>query len=356
MRTEVILLFPFDLGLELGLSDGKADEVIRFDTNLNLPTLSLSDRFYPGGSVRTQLYRFGAGVIQVRFWADMKLNECVEISCSLEKVRAGDTALTEWCQSRVQEMIDRAQPYAIHRYDLRLKESDLFPVFILSQSDVENADLFIRENYKALYGIVSGESNFDMLSDFVFQKEPLGNFGYYENELVLLKRFGAVISSGESKTILDLTALAYAQYWNLKAYHYVLDREIDSAQKILEDLPPYYKFWQIPSRYQRFSEEAIAFSKDKISIVESLYSVPIGLPRIESDWHLRTVYNDIVKVFNIDELYRTVEAKLNRIEETYNQAREFLSTNFFILLDIIFFLWLAWGVIDTFLLLTIARK
>ena len=152
-----------------------------------------------------------------------------------------------------------------------------------------------------------------------------------------------------------MVKLAYSQYWSLKSYNFILDKELDNAQHVLEHLPPYYKFWQIPSQYQRFSKEALDFGRDKLAIVESLYSVGPNIPRIDADWHLRTLYASIRKVFTIEDLYRTVDMKLVRIEESYNSAREFLSTNFFILLDIIFFVSLAWSVVDTFLLLRIAH-
>jgi hypothetical protein len=40
--------------------------------------------------------------------------------------------------------------------------------------------------------LVCGEPNYDALSDFVLEQEKLRNFGYYENELILIKRFGAL--------------------------------------------------------------------------------------------------------------------------------------------------------------------
>ncbi len=356
MQTQVVLLFPFDLGLELDFTSKGTQSIVHEISTHDLPSLSLGGKIFSKAQTESHLYRFGTGIIQINFSAQLDVNECAEISCNTEKITVGKTAILEWCQSRVSELTARAQEFAIHRYDMRLEESDIFPVFIFNPDDVQNADAFIRKNYKALYGIVAGEQNFDMLSDFVFQREPLGNFGYYENQIILLKRFGAVISSSEYDTILDLIALSYAQYWSLKSYHFVLNSETDSAQKLLENLPPYYKFWKFPSNYQTFSQEAIAFGKDKISIVDSLYNVSTNIPKIDSDWHLRTIYKDVTKVFNIDELYKTVDIKLSRIEETYNQAREFLSTNFFILLDIIFALWLIWGVFDTLLLLYIAKK
>lgn len=356
MQTQVSLLFPFDLGLELDFSGKEATSLVHEVASHSVPSLTLFGKIITEVKAESHLYRFGVGIIKLNFFLDFDLTRCAEISCNVEKISVGKTALFDWCQSRVNELIKRAVPLATHRYDLRLKDSEIFPVFIFDPSQVKKSDHFIRTNYKALYGIVAGEPNFDMLSDFVFQKEPLGNFGYYENELTLIKRFGACVSSSESKTILDLIALSYAQYWSLKSYNFVLDSELDSAQKLLSDLPPYYKFWKIPSRYRRFSQDSIDFGKDKLWIVDSLYNVSTNIPQVDMDWHLRTLHKDLSQVFNTEELYKTVETKLDHVEESYIQAREFLSTNFFILLDIIFALWLVWGVVDTLLLLHIATK
>ena len=356
MDVKVELIFPFDLGLELDFSGPEAKDAAQEISSLSLPNLSFEGRVFTSARAETRLYRFGVGLVKLAFLADENPARCAEIACNIERISVGRTPLRDWLRSREGELIQEAEPYAAHRYDQRLREWEAFPVFIFDPAEVSDADAFIRKNYKAIYGIVSGEQNFDMLSDFVFQRDPLGNFGYYQDEVIISKRFGAVISSSESDKVLDLIALAYSQYWSLKSYHFVLDREIAAAQKLLEDLPPYYKFWQIPGRYQRFSTDAIDFGKDKLSIVDSLYNTSAGGSTVESDWHLRMVYNDMTKVFNVNELFRTLETKLDRVEESYNQAREFLSTNFFILLDIIFFLWLAWGVLDTALLLWIARK
>jgi hypothetical protein len=125
---------------------------------------------------------------------------------------------------------------------------------------------------------------------------------------------------------------------------------------MLKHLPPYYKFWRIPQKYQRFSTEALDFSRDKLAIVDSLYSAMSNVPHIEADWHLSSLYSSIRKVFSVEDLYKIVDTKLGRIEESYNSTREFLSTNFFILLDIVFFATLIWSVIDTILLWHIAHR
>ncbi len=201
-----------------------------------------------------------------------------------------------------------------------------------------------------LLGLLAGEERYEKLSHFVLDQEKLSNFGYYENEMVLIKRFGAVVFSEDYSTIIEMIKLAYAQYWSLRSYNFILDQELETSQKLLEKLPPYYKFWEIPQSYQRFSNEALDFDRDKISIVDSLYNVVSNVPKVESDWHLRILHQNVNTSFKIEELHRMVETKIERIEESYNSAREFLSTNFFLLLDVIFFLSLAWSIVDTFLL------
>lgn len=90
--------------------------------------------------------------------------------------------------------------------------------------------------------------------------------------------------------------------------------------------------------------------------MDSLYNVVSNVPKVESDWHLSILHQNVNKVFNIEDLYKTVETKIERIAESYNSARDFLSTNFFILLDIIFFLSLVWSIVDTFFLWKLSVK
>lgn len=172
----------------------------------------------------------------------------------------------------------------------------------------------------------------------------------------MIKRFGAVVSSGEAGIILEMIRLAFAQYWSLRAYNHVLDAEVDKAQALLAHLPPYYKFWSMPGRYQAFSREALDFVRDKLAIVDSLHNVSASIPRIDTDWHLRTIHKNVEREYDMDDLIRSVDVKLERIEQSYNSARDFLSTNFFIAVEIVLILSLAWMVLDTCLLFIIAQK
>jgi hypothetical protein len=356
MKSKVSLLFPFDMGLELDFTGKDAREFFKEISARRMGVLTAEGRTFSETEFSTQVYRFGVGIIQVTFEVDGDLTFLANLSCRIESIHVGKMSILAYCESLVEGMIQRATKYATYRYEQRLTENEILPIFVFSEQPARNAEDFILRHQKALFGLLAGEANYDALSSFVLDRDKISNYGYYENELILIKRFGAAVFSQESSTILEMIKLAYAQYWSMRSYNFLLDHELETSQRLLEKLPPYYKFWLIPQAYQRFSNEAMDFDRDKISIVDSLYNVVANIPKVESDWHLRTLHQTVNKVFNIEDLHRTVEMKIERIEESYNSAREFLSTNFFLLLDFIFFLSLAWSVFDTWLLWKMAQK
>lgn len=356
MKTTVHILIPFDLGLELDFEGADAKAIAKELSSRPIDDLRFGGRSFVDVRLAVQIYKFGIGQLDLSFAAEGELDFLATLSCRAEALTVGSRSITEWAHSLVDEVIAGARRFASHSYDRRLEDVDPFPVFVFEKSAVTDATEFITKNQKALTGIVSGEANYDALSDFVLEQEKLRNFGYYENELILIKRFGAVVSSEESGTILELIRLAYSLYWSLRSYNFLLEKEIDQAQNVLAKLPPYYKFWAMPSSYQRFSREAMDFVRDKLAIVDSLHNVQANIPRIDSDWHLRTIYKNVEKEFDIDELSKAVDTKLERIEQSYNSARDFISTNFFIAVEIVLILSLAWMVLDTSLLFVIAQK
>jgi hypothetical protein len=344
------------MGLELDFTGKDALAFVKEISTRSMGVLSAEGKIFSQAEFSTQVYRFGVGLIQISFETDGDVNFLASLSCRIETVRVGKTSILAYCQSLVDGFIQRALKYATYRYERRLTDTELFPIVVFSEPPADAAADFINRHERALFGIVAGEEHYEHLSEFSLDKDQMVNYGYYENEIILIKRFGAVVFSQETATILDMIKLAYAQYWSMRSYNYILDHEMETSQKLLEHLPPYYKFWLILQSYQRFSEEALDFDKDKISIVDSLYNAVANVPKVESDWHLHTLHQSVNKVFNIEELHKTVETKIERIAESYNSAREFLSNNFFILLDVIFFLSLAWSILDTFLLWKVSIK
>ncbi len=360
MKYHIHVLYPFDLGLELDFKGKDAAEFLKSISNRKISApVSLSSKtpkFFADSEVHAAVYKFGIGLIQITLSIEAELQDLARGSLDIEKIRIGKTALAGYCGALAENIINRAAKYAVYRYDMRLAESEAFVVFNPMEPLTNNAKKYIDENKRAIFGLLSGEAEYGRVAAELLEREEFNNLAYYENEIILIKRFGAFVSSSDAPAINEMIKLALSQFWSLKSYNYIMDKELATAQMLLAEMPPYYKFWRMPQAYHRFSVEAIDFDKDKISIVDSIYNVVINIPKVESDWHLKTIHKNVNKVFDIEELYKTVEMKIERIEESYNAARDYLSTNFFILLDIIFFLSLAWSIVDTMLLFSIAKK
>ncbi|TFE70104.1 hypothetical protein A7Q09_04760 [Methylacidiphilum sp. Yel] len=356
MKSEVSILIPFDLGLELEFGGEEANRIVKEISARTTQLIAFKDKMTAKAQVVTQIYKFGVGLIEVSFPMEAEMGFLTFFATEVKSISVGSMGILSWVKTFVNSLIEQAKVFASYQYVYRLEELDLFPVFSLEPGSVKDAEKFLEQHYKKLYGIVSGEANYDSLSQFVMENEKLINFGYYENELILIKRFGAVISSYESQVILNIIRLVYALYWNLLSYNFLLDRELDKVQSILAHLPPWYKFWMMPQRYQKFSEEGMNFVQDKLSIVESIYSVFANVNQIASDWHLRTIYKYVEKEFDIDDIASAVKVKLDRVEQSYNSAREFIATNFFIAVEIVLILSLLWMILDTALLYIISKK
>lgn len=334
------LLYPFDTGLELDL-DGQIRRMVR-----EQPCAEVShfNQELGGGILRAWLFRFGAGLLEISFPAGSDLNQWARIACQPEGVRLGRPDIRTYCGALVPALLEDARKYAIHTYGERYPDEELFPVFTLPPP--ESADGFIRKNFRALFGILSAEPRFEEVSDLVLEKEPLANLGYYRDEVILLSRGGGVVASSDAETTLDLLRLAYSQHWSLRGYNFLLDRELDEAQDLLDRVPPFWRVLRMFRQYLHFSREAIAFDKDKLEI---LLSLGTGAAAGESDWHLRLLGRHLSETFQTEDLRRQVEQKIDRIEQSYANARDFLSTNFMILLEALIVLFFAWEVAVPFL-------
>lgn len=319
------LLFPFDTGLELDLGG----ETSRLILESSPPDISLEGQVFGGGKIKGWLYRFGVGLIQVSFPAGSSPEEWAKIACSADNVHVGRPDIAAYCNALAASMIRDAEKYAIHHYTERYAQTEIFPAFTI-EPGLSDVDVYIKKNFKLLYSIVSGEPDAGRISEFVISKDPLANLGYYDDEIIMAKRFGAFIASRESEAVLDILRLAFAQYWSLRAYNFLMDEELDDAQELLDRVPPYWRVLKTFLQHVALSKGSLDFDKDKLEMILSINSY---FPKVESDWHLRTLYKHISEAFNSQELYRHVDAKITRVEDSYQNARQFLSANFFIFLD-----------------------
>jgi hypothetical protein len=356
MQVEVRILSPFDMGLELDLSGQEAGALVARLADAGTVQVRLEGRQIGSGQISGRIYRFGIGMFELSLDLDLDFDGCARISCNTALIDVDGQPVADFAEARVHAIVESAQRFATYRYERRLEDHELYPMFILRDPIPGDAAELIERHRKALFGIVAGEPDYDRLSPRVLEREPLVNLAYFGNDLLLVHRFGAVLSGAEADTSAELLSLVLAQYWSMRSYDYVLDHELSQALDQLEELPKYYQLWRMPGRYHDFSNEAMDFAKDKITITQSMHTLLGSESQIEADWALRELYEEAQAAFGVQALVGRVETKLTRIESAYNVAREQLSANFYILLDIIFLAFLVWSIFDTLLLARIAFR
>lgn len=356
VQIKVQILYPFDMALELDLSGQEAGALVARLADVGAHQVTFEGKTLDTGQVSGQIYRFGVGMFNLSFEQDLDFDDCARISCATDQIEVDGQSIADFAESHIHGIIESARRFATYSYERRLEDRELYPLFVIREPIAGDASALIERHRKALFGIVAGEKDYDRLSPRVLEREQIKNLAYFGNDLVLVQRFGAVLSGLEAETSGELLSLVLAQYWSMRSYDYVLDYELNQAQQQLEELPQYYQFWRMPARYRDFSKEAIAFAQDKLSITQSMHTVFGSETQIETDWSLRELYEEARAALGMEVLYTRVETKLARIDSAYSVAREQLSANFYILLDIIFLSFLVWSIVDTILLARIAFR
>ena len=356
MRIVGCILYPFDMGLELDLSGEAAGALVAELADVSSHRVTFDGVELGPGKLSGRIYRFGVGLIELRFEANLTFGDCARISCFTSRLQVDQQPLGEAAETLAREIMSRARPFATYTYDLRLEEREPLSgvragrVTARAPRSTDRTAAPGAGGDRRRRGRLRSPVSVRARARAARQSRLPGERAHPR----LAIRGGA--GHPEARTVVDLLGLVLAQQWSLRSYDVVLDHELDQAQRQLSDLPPYFHFWRMPGRYRDFSREAIAFAQDKLTITASMHSVFADAPLVEADWHMRALYEHARASFRVDALVRRVETKLDRVEAAYNSARELLSTNFSILLDMIFLVFLIWSVLDTVLLALVAFR
>src|ERR1017187_7339070 len=177
MRMRTHILFPFDLGLELDFTGHDAEDMFKQVSSRKNAEVRFESHVFSEATVATQIYKFGVGTIEIAFDLDADLPEAAKISCFAENLQVGKMPIVKYCQSHVDGVIQRASKYADYRYEKRLEDADLLPVFLIGEAlkkddsgPIHVSEAFIRRHRKELYGIVAGEPRYEDLSEFVLER------------------------------------------------------------------------------------------------------------------------------------------------------------------------------------------
>ncbi|MBI4063090.1 MAG: hypothetical protein HY401_02195 [Elusimicrobia bacterium] len=338
LPVRVRCLYPFDLGMELDLKEIRYSKEV---TRQHPGEILFKGKSLGESELLGYIYPFGIGMLELSFNLNDNLERASELAIASDRIHVGRYALTVFFQSQVNLALARARLYARSANAQRVEsDGEVFNLFTVAWQDDLGADAYLKKYRKTLFGMVTGDPSYARLSDYALQREALKNIGYYDEEIILINRFGAFIHSQEEETLRELVSLSLAQYFNVRAAGVLLEKSLLTVQRVLENQPHYYRFWKMPAAYQLVSREQRTFAKAKAALVESLNAVHVQSSHIESDWHLKSVHKEILTAFDTGDLSKITMRRMETIDSIYAHLGEHLSTMFFIFLDFVFLAWL----------------
>lgn len=349
--ADVLLAIPFDIDLELDVARLSRDRV-RTDqapplTGRNAPLLTHRatglaislDGAEVSANAREEvwIYGFEVGLILVRFRVRRDLSRLADLGCSAERVEIEGLPIYAYANRRAAEVRTSLAPYGRQRYEVIYQERDVYPIVILPPApDVADAASFIARNEAAIVGIVGGEDDWSRLSEYALRKSELRNLGYYVDELIIAKEWGALISSAfEEALVVGLVLLAYAQRWALSSYNHLTNYRQDQALRLLDEAKRIRRMSKLfgGRAIRDVARRLFEASEDRIALVTAIRDFT-SVPELTQDWHLHSLYQELARTFYLNELYRVVYDKNQELEKAYAAVHDHLSQTRFVTLEL----------------------
>ena len=354
MRAKIkcLLVYPFDTGLDLDFEKllsyegGKIVAADRYYLEKKTPVKVFATSLEgiklrgkslaPEGRLEMSIYSFGMGMAMVSFSLEKEIKDLIEIAEGANRVEIEKKNILEYCSQLSRELIINLEDYAIRKYETRLEEEDIYPLFVMEEipQGTKDVETFVKRNERLLLGLMGGERDYRKFSDYVIKKNPIQNFGYYQDELIIIQDSGSLIHSpAMADTILSLVNLAYAQYWTLKAYNYLVERRLERSYELLSKA----RLLKTRSLYglqtKKIRDQIFEAYESKLELISLIRDIS-DVPKISEDWHLSRIYESLSQTFGLGELFNIVKEKIDEIEKAYQSVQEMLSTRRFTNLEL----------------------
>jgi hypothetical protein len=361
--ADVLLAIPFDIDFDLDLARLSAERAARVEppplSGRNAPALvqrrsgifvALDGREIAADArEEVWIYGFEVGLLIVRFGVPRELPRLADLACDAERIEIDGRPIYTYAGERAESVRSSLRPFARQSYEVRYDERDIYPIVVLPPGpDTADAASFIRANEAAIVGIVGGEDQWARLSSYALAKGEARNLGYYVDELIVVKEWGALVSSAfEEEAILGIVLLAYAQRWALQSWNNLTNFRQDQALKLLREA----KAVRLASAalasgaIRDIARKLFEASEDRIALVAAIRDFTT-IPELTQDWHLKSLYEELARTFYLNDLYRLVASKNEELERAYSAVHDHLMQSRLVTLEVMMlFLFLLEGLL-----------
>jgi hypothetical protein len=269
---------------------------------------------FMGKNIRLQwdIKVFGIGAISVEIsipFEDLGLLELVKFHNLIFK---DDISLEQMVGQKLQRIVEELKPVCVNPSD-NPGQSEAYTVFCLERlPDNCTALQWLRENQRAVAGLLTEEANVQGLSEQE-SEETVGQFiSYYERDLVVVD-WDAAMAAGQAESledVLHIVELANVQLAELAAYDRILDEALQGAYLDLSRSGGWMKR-KVRGRLREIRVDLARFNDELTNITKFF-----------GDWHLAKVYRQLFERFHLTQWHQVVGEKLRTLGELYGLLQQ----------------------------------
>jgi len=307
--------------------------------------IGLGDAALSGdATVETWVFGFEIGLTLVRLRIARTLPGLADLACDTEKLLVEGRPIYAWAGDEAREARKGLEPLSRGRYEAIYEDRDVYPVIVLRPFEEGlDAARWIDANRPAIVGITGGEDDWARLSPFALESSGLRNMGYYKDELVIAKEWGALVSSAmEERAIVGLILFAYAQRWALASSNFLVNRRLGRAQALLSTAKRMrgglFATMFGAGEMRRLSTSLFEAHEDRVHMTATIRDFT-SVPELTQDWHLHNLYQELARTFTLNDLYKVVLAKNEELERIYGVVHDQVSAGRMMTLEL-YIVWL----------------
>ncbi len=360
LKVEYIRFVLFDVGRAIDLKkaasvlpgrvDGRAVKRRNTPASLALPkTLCVSlekDAFgapapagYSGAEATAKLFDEGVISLSVRIRMDARLSELHALERRPFLLGGRERTVDEFIRERFRDLHARLGP-AITPDELGLEEPEreTYTAYCISDWGRSSPDAFVDRNRRGIAALLEGEPEDTEFHDSQVRK-TLGNpFSYGAQDLAIFDLDHCVILDGSRdwEDVLIMAENANYQLLELRVLDRLLDRWLEEAE---HDLRAFYS----PNRGKKGRKARIRALPVKSARLQSLRLEALFIlenlensAKIIGDYFLGQIYVHLGRIFSTEGWTRSVERRLDALQDVYEIVKSDKNERTMIVLEIIF--------------------
>ena len=281
-----------------------------------------------GFAASARLYDEGVMSILVR----LKVNSTLEGLHGIESkpVSASIHDLDSYIEERFQAVLEQVLPAVAGPRSV--PDHETYLAYCFADVGMPPAQ-FMRENEKCLTTLMSGEPYSYPVHESQIRKTMSNPFSYSDRDLALFDMDRCVIidSDRDYEDVLLICELANYQFLELRTLDRLLDRWLDEAEDDVNAIAKKSKKLKTGALRKKFGKIQ-ALRLDALFVLENLENSA----KIIGDYFLGTVYEHICGIFNTSGWTRSVERRLDALQNIYEIVKVEKSERTMLILDIVF--------------------